>query len=266
MGYPVRPSGYVGWGSTGMTNVAEPTDAKKAAGWSVNEQPPSSYFNWIQSKQDEWLQYLMWRTQLEPIVDTDFNEEPRPNMQTYDLGAADSTGLYPLWQKSATHVYLGGGIVTLGDAAVAGDGASYLAYISKAVALPEAGQDFVLEAMGSYSGETKTSFSLGWASGALAFVATGQSGFWGVHCRQSGGNVTSIGMSHVVSSGYGRFTLEARGPTMIVALNGAQIYALPRPVIAAGSDNFGVFMRHASGVAWNTCAADKLTFKIRRPV
>ena len=58
MGFPVKPSGFIGWGSTGMTNTAEPLDSKKGTGWGVNEQPASSYFNWIEAKKDEWIQYL----------------------------------------------------------------------------------------------------------------------------------------------------------------------------------------------------------------
>ncbi len=72
MGGPVRPSGYIGWASSGATNVAEPIDAKKAVGFSPSEKPPSAYFNWLLQKQDAWIQYLAWRTDLKTVVSDDF--------------------------------------------------------------------------------------------------------------------------------------------------------------------------------------------------
>lgn len=270
MGYPVRPSGYVGWGSTGMTNIAEPTDAQKAYGWATNQQPPSSYFNWIQSKQDEWIQYLAWRTRLDTVVDTDFNDYPDPRIQTHAGGPVTGSGYWPMWNKTPTHAY-GGllGYVYLGfDFLAAGNAPSYVAYINKQADLPQYGEDFLLDAMVYYAGGvSRAEMSVGFPS-YMCFVATGESGFFGVRIVPSGAAATSIGVSSYTSSGYTRLTLEGRGATMIVLNNGAQLYAMPKPVFLDFGNQrqfFGMYLKNASGVGGNvTAQIEKLTFKIGR--
>jgi hypothetical protein len=52
-----QPTKYPEWNRTGG-NRTEPLEAEKDAGWSVNDQPPSSYFNWLQYYTGAWLKWL----------------------------------------------------------------------------------------------------------------------------------------------------------------------------------------------------------------
>ncbi len=52
-----KPSTVPVW-NTGGDNNTEPAAGKKVDGWLIGEQPPSSYFNWLQKLTGEWLQYL----------------------------------------------------------------------------------------------------------------------------------------------------------------------------------------------------------------
>lgn len=54
-----RPTGYPEWASgLSATNIAEPTTAQKQQGWNVNQIPPSSYQNWLDSLTYGWTKYL----------------------------------------------------------------------------------------------------------------------------------------------------------------------------------------------------------------
>lgn len=44
--------------NTGGSNRTEPLTSEKTAGWAVNDQPPSSYFNWLQYFTGAWLTWL----------------------------------------------------------------------------------------------------------------------------------------------------------------------------------------------------------------
>lgn len=285
----VRPSGYLGWASSGATNVTEPTDAKKALGWSVNESGRSSYFNWILQKQDEWIQYLKWKSEFDTIFDTDFNDAPHPHMWYSDgtviTGSkAGETHYQPLWLKSATGAYGGFGAVTVGlypDGG--GANGSYLAYISNQAPVPQPDQDFFLETLCNFlpdGGGTPSTLNtayvgFGPTTGPLSFMATGNSGYWGLRIKQSGNTgvfgITSIGLSVTQPpSGYSynRFAVECRGPTMCVFVNQQQVYALKRPVFAlfggAELQNFGINVRNYANNFACGVAVDRLTYKVRR--
>ena len=58
MSKPLRPTGYATWAAVGPTNVAEPDSNHKNTGWGISEIPPSSYFNFLQQRYDQWIQYL----------------------------------------------------------------------------------------------------------------------------------------------------------------------------------------------------------------
>ena len=49
-----RPSQYPEWAST-ETNVVEPTEAKKDAGWLDGERPPAGWFNWLLNLIYKWI-------------------------------------------------------------------------------------------------------------------------------------------------------------------------------------------------------------------
>ena len=46
------------WATDGGANVVEPSSGKKDDGWTVNEKPPASYFNWLQKMAYTWLAWL----------------------------------------------------------------------------------------------------------------------------------------------------------------------------------------------------------------
>lgn len=52
-----KPTKLPTWNSGGANNV-EPTSGEKAAGWAVDDVPPSSTFNWLQKLTGEWAAYL----------------------------------------------------------------------------------------------------------------------------------------------------------------------------------------------------------------
>lgn len=52
-----KPTTLPTWNSGGANNV-EPTSGEKAAGWAVDDVPPSSTFNWLQKLTGEWAAYL----------------------------------------------------------------------------------------------------------------------------------------------------------------------------------------------------------------
>jgi len=52
-----KPTSVPIW-NTGTANRTEPSAGKKVLGWIIGEEPPSSYFNWLQGLTGDWLQYL----------------------------------------------------------------------------------------------------------------------------------------------------------------------------------------------------------------
>ena len=44
--------------NTGSANRTEPTSGKKILGWTNGERPASSYFNWLHSIVNDWLEHL----------------------------------------------------------------------------------------------------------------------------------------------------------------------------------------------------------------
>lgn len=47
--------------NTGGANRTEPTAGEKVSGWSINDEPPSSYFNWLQYYTGAWFAWLSER-------------------------------------------------------------------------------------------------------------------------------------------------------------------------------------------------------------
>ena len=52
-----KPTKVPRWNDTGG-NRTEPLEAEKDAGWAVDAQPPSSYFNWLQFYTGDWLRWI----------------------------------------------------------------------------------------------------------------------------------------------------------------------------------------------------------------
>ena len=221
-----QPSGYVAWCSTGATNVVEPTDAKKAVGWSVNERPASSYFNWLAQRQDAAISYLLWRNGLDEVLNDAFSYYPAVAIGA-DLMNQAPTALAPNWLLSPSSVSLGGQVGAEQGIYLAPIGASYLAYAKSFVDVPQ--RDFRFEVVGYGIAQNASGYvEIGWPR-ALSFMATGASSFWGLCYRPSGRAATSIGMSFISSGTYPitRMAVEAKGATMVVEVNGVNIYTFP---------------------------------------
>jgi hypothetical protein len=260
MGYPVRPSGYVGWGSTGMTNVTEPTDAKKAVGWAINEAPPSAYFNWIQKSQDESLAYLRWKDSLQPVIVDDFIK-----------GANSQTGLAEFWYLfqtggqqwviTETNLDVGGsrdGTIGARECQLAATGYAelladvgypgrrdfFMEHIARFRSRPQASNYcFELGLMYSHAGVSGHNTQLGW-------VATGITGRLSFCWVPSGKSPTLYDLGSVPSnaSGYHKFTVEGRSPTMAFYIDDALAGAVAMvPVGAQGSDAAIMFGQRIGG-------------------
>lgn len=52
---------YIPEWNTGGSNRTNPSGAEKVAGWALNDQPPSSYFNWLQYYTGAWFTWLNQR-------------------------------------------------------------------------------------------------------------------------------------------------------------------------------------------------------------
>lgn len=59
-------------GVTGVNNVIEPPDEKKAAGWNLFEHPARQWLNWFQRAAGQWLVYLADRDTLAPMNSLNF--------------------------------------------------------------------------------------------------------------------------------------------------------------------------------------------------
>ena len=55
-----RPAKTPIW-NTGGANRTEPGAGEKVTGWAINDQPPSSYFNWLQYYAGAGLEWLYER-------------------------------------------------------------------------------------------------------------------------------------------------------------------------------------------------------------
>lgn len=246
---PFRPTGYTSW-AAGATNIAEPTDAKKTVGWAINEQPPSSYFNWIQQKSDAWRDYLDWITQMEDVIDESWNYAA-PDDATANFYLRPS-GLKPLWDVSGS--YIGApfyGALSMGNFDGAGT-ASHTAFVRKAANRPRSNEDWILDATFYLTpGYVATNHMIAGFATHLAFYVTGTSGYVGLHYRPSGKTPTAIGMSAGAFANFPsgvKFTVAARGPTMVLERDGVQLYALPyQPLGDTGgyNDTFTLNVRAA---------------------
>jgi hypothetical protein len=252
-----RPSGYVGWCSTGATNIAEPTDAKKAVGWSTNEQPPSSYFNWIQQKQDAYIQYLDWKAALTPLVRHDF---------CYPTGVAPGTGFddfaafrLDLAQQLNQFAQAPGVVNLFKNSSGIGN---FAARITPGV------RDFRMEvvALAQQLG-TSGSQQIGFPD-HMAIVSTSSTGTWGLHFVPSGGSPTSVAFSGMTGVGdlvtFKKFVVERHGATMGVFINDSPVAYMPgAPFGYSGVPiDFGTAQQVRTGN--NSMHLDRLAFDIRR--
>ncbi len=282
-----RPSGYVAWAST-ATNVAEPTDAKKAAGWAVSEKPASSYFNWLIQKQDQWIQYMSWRLSLDKVIYDDF---------IYPTGFAFPNGQNPSgfgWKwfcnpsgpMSGSVVH--GTSISLGLQPVA-EMPGYVSIVSQASGIAPLVQpvkvgtrDFRMEMIGNIdriSLAGPSAYAQFGFPDFCAFRNTGMSAM-GLQIVPSGGSLGSATMWAVTggpsglffasaASGYGqtinKYVLERQGATMVIEVNDVRILSVPAVVFGQSGQNLD-FGARLQGVNSGDIRAvvDKLSLELAR--
>lgn len=283
MGGSVRPSGYVGWGSSGATNVVEPTDAKKQVGWGVNEQPPSSYFNWIQQKQDQWIQYLGWIGTLSPVVDQDF--------LVTDTLLVQGASFLPLpWYFAANNGFqsIGWDPVSVGiaqpDAAM---GTPYIAHQGSGIGelrvevgllgardfqmehLVTLGPNYNFRPSGAYY-EMGLIFNHSGASGMntqLGWQVTGITGQLFARWVPTGSAPTLLSLGAISATGdtgLHKYTIESRGPTMAFYVDGALRGAVPATVVGASGFRLHFGARHGGASQVSYMVVDTARLRVAR--
>jgi hypothetical protein len=299
MGYPVRPTAYLGWCSTGATNVAEPTDLKKARGWGIGEKPASSYLNWIHQTQDAGLQYLDWKSQLDPVVEDDF---------AYEESAAHATGyiggtFVPKWVLTARGAGIGGtpkitNEINLTSPFFYGwtrDALGVLILETQGGQAPNLGLNEAYARVGNLngrdfkaefiaydasvaSGQTGTAVQFGFydASGVatgssgllMGFMYTGPSGLPMATWAPSGGGATSIAGATRFYQAWTKYTIEARSPTMAFYFNDALIGAAPFVQFGASGKmvGFGARIMYPAGAGTSGLfvGVDRASLRVRR--
>jgi hypothetical protein len=275
---PIRPSGLPSWASS-ATNIAEPTDAKKAVGWATNEQPPSSYFNWLQEKTGAWIRYLSYDT----VIDDDF---------VFDPGLVRATGTY----GSSGNRYGWGvtaGVSGSGDWFVGGaagedavgtvfhtirNAASGYGRLEKYVSF-NASRDIIGEIRlrpyvpsGLNEGYIQAGFvfpsGLVGGGGQAMFLATGitQLPVWSFMWSPSllGPTSVSLGVTSTPSA-YQRLQFERVGETMTVAINGASLVSFYAGNINFSGARFGVYVDHREGAgSFGGVHVDKMKLGVAR--
>lgn len=263
-----RPTGYPEW-ATSPTNIAEPSAAKKLSGWGVNEAPPSSYVNWLQSLTNKWIKYFEW----EPVVDDDFVRGTG-----YNAFATMTFG--PVWNISTgVHVgynFVGGGPGAAVIQAVASGAVEYLTTMYNFYRLSPGPQDFQFEMLGYITpfGGSGSFTKIGFIDAAMV-MTTGMSGGWYFTYTPSSAALTptSIPFSSpldavdpVNPSYTTRLLIESEGATMSVYVN--DVLKVSTPAVAlkgtaamgARTQYIGFFPTHL-GINLNF---DKITTRMRR--
>lgn len=270
------PTGYTSWGIS-ATNIAEPLDSKKIVGWSVNEQPASSYFNWLENKRDQWINYLAWKDKLRPVVDDDFAYQVfGGNAVSY---VQPTNVMAPMWQAGTSgRFWVGGGDVASGgaignvffaaDFGVGSAANTGNVFIKKLLNGP-GNSDFFMDYYFNFNGVSSGgSFEMGYL-GFMSFITTGASGTWGLCFKPSGVNATSIAMGEVavgtgISNNYRKFSLLRDGPTMTIRVNDIARISLPATPLDPAAFVFGA---QGTYYANNFSAAiDRISLFVERPL
>lgn len=304
--FPVRPPAFPNWCASGATNITQPTSAQVAVGWNINSSPPSSYMNWLQQLQEQWIQYFGWKTSLDYIVKDDFVQPATAGYTGYG-----SSGYVPWF----TFVPGGGAFVSNPAAVPAGIVTSNPFFLLPAGIMgvlgltsgftspgylefyqfvdAPAGRDFSMEFIVAdqlrgivpfvpgASVEMGLIYPHSGMSGAnplAAFMWTGPSGYFaGFRWQPSGSAPTmlSLGLipnasgTHAGQSGFHKYTVENRGPTMALYIDDALIGAAPSPG-ALGTTGlrmaFGARVGAATGFSFAAAGIifDKAELKVAR--
>ncbi len=254
-----RPSGYIGWCSTGATNVAEPTDAKKAVGWAINEQPPSSYFNWIQQKVDAWVQYFAWESALRPVVYDDFSRHL----------ASGFTGFHPLWTAASgswqfVDPNVAGAMDAQGTIKCFADTTGIFDFKTRSAGAGN--NDWRLEARVYYSdrGGAGTALELG-AFDFFGFHATGPSSTWGFQFTPSGKTPTSFDVGvDPISSTFKKLVAERHGATMAVFVDDVLRVSVAGVAMGYTSFEMGGKIKQNTALDSITAVVDSFGYWVKR--
>lgn len=217
----MRPTLLPEWASS-PTNITEPPSASKASGWGINEAPPSSYMNWLQSTTHDWLKYLSYEWLISDDFIRAFNGSPN------HASGFVSTGFAPFWNafgrdSSFSFYDVAGTSGHMNGAVYFDSGASQIAYICAPSQYPTSRKDYIFEAAFSSinRGNSGADVWIGMPfnvmssskgmSGGVFFSTTG-TGQW---CFQYG--ITAYAMGTVPTlndaSGFQKLTFEEYGST-----------------------------------------------------
>ena len=239
-----RPTGYTSW-AAGATNIAEPTDVKKNVGWGINEQPASSYFNWLSNKVDSWRSYFDWATSLRPVVEDDF-------VRAIASGGGSGT-ISPMWTSAS-----GGWLLTEATDAPgtlqffgALNGGAAVDFYTRIGSLND--RDFRLELITKYvqrvGGETGYFFY--GAIGHYGFAATGPSANYAFLYTPSGRGTTSIDLGvDPISTTYKKLVAERHGATLGVFIDDILRASIPGVMMGATAMKLGG--QHVSATVLDT--------------
>jgi hypothetical protein len=268
----IKPTGYIQWAST-ATNIAEPLDSKKAVGWAIGEKPSSSYFNWIEGKQDAWIRYLSY----DYIVSDDFVRGGQGDWSAAPSGQV-ATGFYPNWRATGQPYFNPiPNPDTLDAHGMVAFIQSYSAIAAFLAPVQQLGRtkDFILEARVAVQARGASgcqqsfgllpSDALGMNSSGVGawWSATGPSSNWFFNYGQSA-NATGfdLGVNPLSPTMVQTFVAERVGATMVVEINGAS-----RLAINVNSVNFGaceVGARNINTSGTTQWMVDSLRLGIRR--
>lgn len=228
-----RPTGYTSW-AAGATNVAEPTDAQKNVGWGINQQPPSSYFNWLQNKVDSWRAYFDWTTSLRAVVEDDF-------VRAIASGGGSGT-ITPMWSAASgtwtlTEITDGAGSLQLFSPGI--NPGTYDFY-TRVGSLGD--KDFRLEVIAKIPARvaSSTGYFFYGAMGHYGFVATGPSSNYGFVYTPSGRGPTSVDLGiDPQGSTYKKLCAERHGPTLGIFVDDVLKASMPGAMMGATAMTFG---------------------------
>lgn len=264
MAYPPSvPTLIARWALDG-NNVVEPSEARKYAGWSGGEYPPSTYFNWYQRLVAEQVRYLSY----DRIVDEDFNHAPSID---YDVGGVwptgMSNGLYPRWDVVGRGVALTDGLRNQDviGAAIIAPVAGSTAGIRKVVGGINF-RDFIFEARFLFNGgfgAGPTGMLLGWPNNLYIAHDTGGLNSLKLYWRPSnmiawtGQNATFvIPLNQPV-----HVALEREGATLTMSINGERKFSVKGDNVSISTP---VEARIAYGGSAETLWLDKMLVGVRR--
>lgn len=76
MTIPEKPIDSAEWATTeqinpvsGQSNIVKPPAGQVEYGWFFNQKPPRQYFNWWQNTVGNWIEWLNFRSERQPVID-----------------------------------------------------------------------------------------------------------------------------------------------------------------------------------------------------